>query len=379
MIWPDAKVASMSWAALAKRSAVCRSWAKPAWRAAAISSSGEVEPPASTRQSATLSTSIPRRLSWDSTASASCRWTWRARVSGVRSRTTSPCTGWARVASKRRPSIAVSTSPLRSSRTRASEPTRPASTSTPNGSPKATSSRVATSSSSRPARRSPTRSWRRSEGEMAPTVRHRPASSTSVPASTPASTSSRRYCRLPSLASHSCCRAAPSTWPPNTCSSRSLVSARFSGPTSTRSQSPFFQTAWTASGAGSPVRTLATAKTVRADTSCWNNRADASSNHWASSTSSRKRCPPLRCMSASVACPSMAMPRSTARAAGGSKGARAPNGMPRADWLAMARSTWKPAAAPCSAISAASRVFPTPAGPARITPERSPRRRSCRA
>ena len=211
MIWPEANVASMSWAALANRSAVSRSWAKPAWRAASMSRSGEVVPPASTRQIATFSTSARRRLSRDSMASASWRWTWRARASGVRSRTTSPWTGWARVASKRRPSSAVSTRPLRSSRTRASEPTRPGE--------HVDAQRLAEGDQLEGGHLVVVQAGQALAdqvlqalgGQMEPNVRHMPASSTSVPASTPARTSSRRYWRLPSLASQSCWRAAPST------------------------------------------------------------------------------------------------------------------------------------------------------------------------
>ena len=213
-----------------------------------------------------------------------------------------------------------------------------------------------------------------------------PSCSERVPCSSAPRISSRRNSALPSDRSARKAEAAPSTGPP-TMASISCCTASAPRPViSIRSRRSSFHRATTASGAGSPDRMTATTNAARVSTIRCTRVADASSRRWASSTTSSRRRGPADSRNAAASRRS-----SSARAPAapvspsvtiGSRGASAPNGSPAADRVPVAQAVTIPERSASSTASRASRVLPTPAGPARRAPRedgtdsRSPRRRN---
>ena len=247
MIWPEANVGSRSWAARARRRAdleVVGETGLPGRLDEQLRrgvASG-LDPPEGHLQDVDP-TPVPGATRRRRPGAAGPP---GARTSGVRSRTTSPWTGggrgWPRTAARLVP---LGSAPCARGWTSASEPMSPARTSTPRGSPKATNSRGRPSHRRpHPARRSPTRSWRRSDGVIGPTC---PPHAGVVDQSAGVDAGQDQLPQVlevpladPPTAAGA---QAPSIGSPRTCSSRCSTSGPVQGPdvdtvTETRSSTP---------------------------------------------------------------------------------------------------------------------------------------------
>ncbi len=184
-----------------------------------------------------------------------------------------------------------------------------------------------------------------------------------VPASIEPSTRWRRNSGFPQEDSHIRSADSPSRRPPTTASTSLTLCSLEKGCSSIRRRYPSFHSEVTASGTGSPLRTVAR---IRPDwsTAIWcNNVAERSSSRWASST------------------PTMLFPWDTrdsraeaSRAVASRLGdvptrwANTPSGMLRDDSVDATQCTWVRSD---SVTARASVVFPTPASPTSTTPHDS--------
>ena len=155
------------------------------------------------------------------------------------------------------------------------------------------------------------------------------------------------------------------TAPPRAPSRTAAICASSNGSRSRRAPRLSFHSDAIASGHGSPVRTVASTNAVLVVTRCKTSAADVSSRSWASSTSTTR----LRSPAARNAC-AAARSRSSTRGArivpaAGSKPPNAPSGTPEAARVASTSPTSQPCVRRRCAHSRASRLFPTPAAPAR--------------
>ena len=184
--------------------------------------------------------------------------------------------------------------------------------------------------------------------------------------------SSRRYSGLPRVSSHIALTVRPSTGPPNPAASSAAASSRDSAAGSTTAHRSSFHKVRNASGAGASPRTVTTAKVSPAATSWCTSAADASSRRCPSSTHSTSRSPAARAASAWRARARRSAPSGGPVPVAGSSGANAPNGIDAAERVARTHATALPRPAATSEASSASRVLPTPAGPAITTPPAEP-------
>jgi hypothetical protein len=201
-----------------------------------------------------------------------------------------------------------------------------------------------------------------------PLQRHTPSTWRSAPVSSPPRTNSRRYSGLPPLTRPTSFLVTPSTGPPRARSSSSAVANDGSADRSRRRVRPSFQSAITGSGAGSPVRTVATTTAMPRIASWCTRAAEASSSRWASSTPSSSGCPRDRSASSSAVWRRASRGSSPRRSVGGSRWETAPNGIEAAARVAASHSTSQPAASARARASRVSLVLPIPASPASTIP-----------
>jgi hypothetical protein len=157
----------------------------------------------------------------------------------------------------------------------------------------------------------------------------------------------------------------PSTGPPSAASASCVVSAADSGWSSRRGRSPSFHSAVTASGVGSPLRSVTTTVATRPSTSWCTRKAETSSSRCPSSIPTTT---PLGPAPASRAAPARRTSRAASASTAPTIAVKAPSGSTRADAVAAAHLVVAPRRAASASTSLASRVFPTPAAPASTTP-----------
>ncbi len=269
----------------------------------------------------------------------------------------------------RAPTTCTDTSPRRSSTSIASGAARVVSSSRPTGSATLTTSMAARASSSSDPRRSPTTSPRRVEGDSRPRRRQMPPASWSASASRAPTTSSRRKRAFPPLVDHSICDVPPSTGPPSTSATISVVAAADSPPRSTRMRRSSFHRPVRLSGIGPlSVRSVTTTNTSARSASSPSRADDASSSSCASSTMRRSVEPAAAAAIVSLASRNASARPSAERDPSGRSGANAPNGIVAALLFARTTAEGQPRISAIAIDSVARRVLPTPGGPARTTP-----------
>jgi tetratricopeptide (TPR) repeat protein len=199
-----------------------------------------------------------------------------------------------------------------------------------------------------------TSSCSRAEGTNRPRHRHTPPPARSRRTRTSSSTTWRSSCGLPWVRAKSRAAVSASTGARSAASTSSRPASASSGARSTRGSVPSFHSAVIASGAGPPLRTVSTTAARPSCATCRSAAAVAPSSRCASSTP--------------IAPPAAANAFTAAVIDDGSRpssGARAPHGTERAEREPATQRVGLPTAA---SVSLASRVRPTPAGPASTTP-----------
>ncbi len=180
-------------------------------------------------------------------------------------------------------------------------------------------------------------------------------------------TSSRKKSRLPPVVSRRRWRDRESSGPPSTWCKSAPTRSSSSGATSTRVAWSSVQSRVTASGTGTPVRTVASTRVP--DCAASSTRpAEASSSRWASSiarTTRSRLLLPARARSARDNAVNGA-PGSRSQA---STPANAPNGTAARDSVAAIRTTRRSSVGMRASASASSRDFPIPLGPASSAPD----------